>query len=429
MRIYLKALLEIVTEQLLYYPCILASAVNLFLNFSAGSVLLFLSSLLAALFIHIAILLRHDKKINHELLSFLEKYPNYRFTHGDLREIINCYAAYEEIQAELYQNNLTEIGEAFTAAVSEYSGERFSGFKAFPRFFSPNVVILQEGTGNYNIFQQFQLFHELGHIGKNHKKVNVFGAHTMAGILGALLLCISIFPWYIVIALILPIRIWYFSCLGLSLIFGKEGGECEKLADSFAIKVLLKHPDFEKLERILMRINVKSAERWQESLDYYKQWFQNPVNMQKGRMFLSRYAGNEKLKFAVNRGLSDEAVNYNSMVEWQCFPRNYFSAYVLCGLLAAGTAIRHVIGWRFWILLIFPLVTSFLFLCVNLKQTCTLSVMVHRFILDGNSQNNQPMMQDEKDEGNSFQKMKANIARLLMADKKNRAFTSKSGKK
>lgn len=429
MRIYLKALLEIMTEQLLYYPYILASAVNLFLNFSAESILLFFSSLLTALFIHIAILLRHDKRINHELLSFLKKYSNYRFTHGDLREIINCYASYEEIQADLYQNNLTEIGEAFTAAVSDYSGERFSGFKAFPRFFSPSVIILQEGAGNYNIFQQFQLFHELGHIGKNHKKVNVFGAHTIAGILGSLLLCISVFPWYIVIALILPIRIWYFSCLGLSLILGKEGGECEKLADSFAIKVLLKHPDFENLERILMRINVKSAERWQESVDYYKKWFQEPVNMQKGRMFLFRYVRNEKLQFAVNRGLSDDAVNYNSMVEWQCFPRNYFIAYVLCGLLAAGTVIRRVVGWRFWILLIFPLLTSFVFLCVNIKHTCILSVMVNRFILDGNPQNYQAVMPDEKDEGNPFQKMKENVAKLLMADKKKRAFMSKSGKK
>ncbi len=426
MRILIRVLLELLAEQLLYYPCILASAVNMFLHFSVGAILLFLCSLLAALSIHIAILFRYDKKINNELLTFFGKYSNYRFTHADLKEIINRYASYEEIQADLYQNNLTEIGETLTAAVSDYSGDRFSGFKAFPRFFSPNVVILLEGAENYNIFQQFQLFHELGHLGKAHKKVNTFAAHTAAGILGTLLLCVSVYPWYIIIALILPIRLWYFSCLGLSLIFGQEGGECEKLADSFAIKVLLHHPDFGRMERVLMRMNANTAERWQESIDYYKSWFQDPVNMQRGRDFLSRHARSDKMKFLVHKGLTDEAINYNSMIEAQCFPGKYLVAYILCGLQAAGTVLRPIAGWRFWTLLVLPLLVSLVLLIINFKKACVLNKVVN--IIFENPKAYQLAAQYVKDGETLFQTIKVGAGKILKADKTNRAFISSSRK-
>lgn len=426
---YIKACLELVTEQLIYYPCILASVINLFLHFSAGSILLFLSSLLTALFIHGAILLRNDKKTSSELLSVFEKYSNYKFTRVNLREIINRYASYEEIQAYLYQNDLTEIGEAFTAAVSDYSGDRFSGFKAFPRFFSPNVVILLEGTENYNIFQQFQLFHELGHIGKVHKKVNTFGAHMMAGLLVTLMLCISVFPWYIVIMLILPIRLWYLGSLGLSLIMGQEGGECEKLADSFAIKVLLKHPEFERLERILMRLNAKTAERWQESMDFYKSCFQNPADMQKGRDFLSQHVRSDKMKFVVHNGLSDDAINYNSVIEKHCFPNRYFTAYILCGLQIAGTASGHITGWQFWTLLFLPLLVSLVFFINNLKKAVKLNVIADKVILDGNPEICQLLTQNMKDKGKLFKRMKVIVGKVLMADNSNHIFVSKPEEK
>ncbi len=420
MRFLIKSLLEIITEQLMYYPCVLVFAANMFIEISPSSILLFLSSVFAAFCFHFAILLKHDKNTEYELLSFFKNYSNYQFTSVDLREIVEHYASYEEIQAHLYQNNLTEVGEALTAKVSDHPrGNRFSGFKSFPRFFSPNIVILQPGADNYTIFQQFQLFHELGHIGKIHKKVNVFGDHILTGLIGVLLLCVVIFPWYIVILLVLPLRLWYGSCYGLSLIFGREGKECEKLADSFAIKELRNHSDFDQMERILKRVNADMARRLEESIDYYKDWFESPVNMQKERAFLSKHFHGERMEYTIQKGISDDAVNYNSMIEQRCFPANYTVAYILCGLQIAGIVLGRNNSWHFWFFLIFPPVISLMICFINLYRLVITHRAVNAVISGENIGNYSLENLPKKGLG---QRIKSRLGQSLVSSKENRGF-------
>lgn len=427
MRNIVKALLELATEQLMYYPCILVFAVHLFLDFSLPSALLVLSSILSSFFMRIAIQLGYEKNIDFQLLSTLTTFSDYQFTPTNLREIIDRYATYDEIQSQLYQNNITEIGEALIAKKVDYSGNRFSGFKAFPRIFSPNVVILPEGTGNYTYVQQFQLFHELGHLGKAHKKVAVFGNHIIAGLLATLLLCITLFPWYINLALLLPIRIWHFSCFSLSLIYGQEGGECEKLADSFAIKTLLHHPDFPKLERLLTRVDAEMAKRWQESIEYYKEWFESPVDMQRGRDFLLKHIHSDGMKFVVQKGLSDDAVNYNSMVERQCFPRNYLFAYILCGLYISGTVFGHINGWQFWTLLILPLAVSLSLCFLNVRKTAIINTAINRIIAGENI--NLDQLPKQKKCELLWKNIKLSLGKFLTSSEENRGFILRKKRK
>lgn len=420
MKNIIQALLELAVEQFVYYPCILAFAVHMFLDFSLPSVLLFLSSILAAFLLHGIIQLIYEKNIASQLLSTFKALSHYQFTPVDLHKIIDHYASYDEIQAQLYQNNLTEIGKALTAKNMDPSGNRFSGFKAFPRIFSSNIIILSEGTENYTYFQQFQLFHELGHLGKAHKKVAVFGDHILVGFLGTLLLCTTVFPWYITLALIPLIRIWHCSCFSLSLIYGQEGGECEKLADSFAIKSLLQHPDFPKLERLLMKVDTEMTKRWQESLEYYKEWFEKPVDMQEGRNFLSKHIHNGAMKFVVQKGLSDSAVNYNSMVENQCFPRRYLFAYVLCSLQIAGTVFGHISNWQFWVLLVLPLTVSLPLFFLDVYKAAVLNTAIDRIIAGEDIDLTQ--LPEPKKSELWWKHIKSRLGKILTSSEENRGF-------
>lgn len=356
--------LEIAAQTLLYWPLVLAAAVNLIRHFSLWAVILLAASALSAWLVNFAVLNRHDANINRELFATLAQYPNYRFEKRDMKELVNRYASYEKIQGMLYQNNLKEIGEAYVAVPEDESGaEYFSNPLSFPRVFFPNVVLLPEDMENGGIRELFFFFHELGHLTTNHTKLNVLAARSVIGAACTFFIAACLFPWYLTLALVPFARIWHGSCAGVSLMISNESGQIERLADAFALKVLQNHPDINRLEEALTRMGAKDRrfQLIQESMRLFKDWFSDTKDMDetiaslRGRLNAPE---NSRLAFLLRHGLSSEAVNYNTLIETHCFPYHFWPAYCLCALLIAGCALREPTTAQYILLSVAPLLAS-----------------------------------------------------------------------
>lgn len=360
--------IQIFTQMILYWPLVLAALVNLICHFSMRAVILLAASLLSAYLLNLAILSRHDANINRELFSTLTQYPNYRFEKRDMKELVNRYASYDTVQGMLYQNNLQEIGEAYVAELEDESGDqRFGNPRSFPRVFFPNVVIIpknmEKDMERDNIFQKFFFFHELGHLTTNHTKLNVLASRSVIGAACTFFVAACLFPWYLTLALIPFVRVWYGSCAGISLIMSKDSGEIERLADGFALKVLQNHPKIKTLERIVSSMSSKGArfELIQESMSFFKDWFRDTEEMDATIEFFRKRQNapeNSRRSFLFRHGLSSEAVNYNTMIETRCFPYYFWPAYCLCALIIAGAVLGEPTTARYILLSVAPLSAS-----------------------------------------------------------------------
>ena len=283
-----NSICRILTQQALYYPLIPVALTRLAFHFSLSAVVLFLASLAIFLLTYLTIRYRHDKNINYELLSYLKKYANYRFQPTDLRKIIEKYAPYEYVQGIVCGDNLRDVGIAYMAK-RKNKGRLLKYPESFPRIKKPNIVILPGELESYSndINGAFKAFHEMGHLTRIHTRVATFSAHSVAGLMCTLFLCLTALPWQCALpAAALSIQWYWGNCAFKALMFSRGSEDVERIADGFAIKILRKHPKFEELERNLMECDVKRADYWRESMEDYKKWFDDIYDRLQGENIL-----------------------------------------------------------------------------------------------------------------------------------------------
>ncbi len=353
--------MQLIAGFLLFCPLVLMAFIRLVRHFSLLSLAIFLATLIIEALIDAAIKIRHDWRINQELYSFLSKYCNYRFKLIDMKELVNRYSSYDAIRGILYQNDLKEIGELYVAALEDRSiKKRISNYKSFPRIYSSNVVVLPNDPGD-DVLRQFFFFHELGHLTTVHTKLSLLAPRSLIGAILTVMICLMSFPWYMILIALFLVRAWHGSCIGISLIMGVDGGEIERLADGFSIKVLRSSPYYQELEDKLKSLNEKRFLMIRESMAFYKKWFDSPLDIREILDFVKNRENtvkNTHISFIYKHGLSSDATTYNSMVEKSCFPSNYWPAYVLCVILSTGLLLHEPTDFKCIIIILISLIVA-----------------------------------------------------------------------
>lgn len=326
MKNWLKKILPVidglVVEPGVRTPLIPVSMFYMTSHFSKLSAGLFGVSIVSSLLSYLAILARQDMLTNKELCRFFTTMKHYKFEKIDMKKVIGKYGDYDRIQGILTQNSKLNLGIGYAAKLTDYSkkGPRISYYKAFPRNLFDNIVIFPSDTDNLTLSGQFKMFHELGHLGINHRREACHMSATTASLMhlflaGAGIICRAKYN----LSLVIPAYFWYGTSYVKNVLLNRKVGNnvnIEKFADSFAYFMLKDKEGFEEFVKAVKGIK-NGKEGLTESLDYYDWWFEEPVNVEESSIYqaLRKTCKIKWLQSYLKYGASNDALNYNIMLE------------------------------------------------------------------------------------------------------------------